>query len=454
MVSYSKASKGSPNPRIRNAYVYIDNSNLWIQGQRTWASRHGLRTDPVWRFDAGKVISLIESHLEPVEDDEEVRTQVNLYGSSPPPVDTVWRAIAAKNVSVSTFARSALTGKDTRAVRDMMLGESSEFVIISGDSDLYPAAAAIAECGFVVHIWSWDNALASIYRRILAEEPHGLIRVHLLDPFLDQIGFRATSFDTSRAHISLHSIVVLDPLSHADAIDAFLSGLDEPVYRYQFEPRRDDAASCDLVIIPAAARSMGHDELNNLFQSAVKALGKFGIKVVTYLEYQQRFTRPGQASQLILSERFSELPLNVAGPSSPVSPVLSHSSVDTERVRDDDMTNNFIEVNQRSERKRQRLQATQVKMTQRCDMRLYCDKELACPRGHTEEERSYFKTYCHKKATKYAMCREGNQCTRMRCTFAHSDAELLCPTCDKIGAGHNMWDCPQSMRNRKPARSL
>ena len=84
------------------------------------------------------------------------------------------------------------------------------------------------------------------------------------------------------------------------------------------------------------------------------------------------------------------------------------------------------------------------------DWRVYYAQELDCRYGHTMEEESIFKTVLgHKKPKKYnKMCINRGECFRgARCAFAHAETDLFRPTCDETGAGHAMWDCPESPRN-------
>ncbi|KAK0652660.1 hypothetical protein B0T16DRAFT_322287, partial [Cercophora newfieldiana] len=152
-----------------NIYIYIDNSNLWIQGRKTHAAALNLHTedDPTWRFDAGilKSILLQKCRIETEPNQKNVHTY--LYGSTPPPVDTVWEAFGHRNVKVKTFERNHHSGRekkvDTQLVTDAVndaadaaiLRVDSEFVIVSGDSDIRTAVMSIADKRkFPVHVWS------------------------------------------------------------------------------------------------------------------------------------------------------------------------------------------------------------------------------------------------------------------------------------------------------------
>ncbi|EON99059.1 hypothetical protein UCRPA7_5386 [Phaeoacremonium minimum UCRPA7] len=451
------ATRGHAGERsFGNIHIYIDNSNLWIQGQKTYAQKRGLKVqwDPTWRFDVGRLKDILTENSELGADEKTFDIRVNLYGSTPPPVDTVWRAIESHNVKVSTFARSSWTGREkevdaeivadsvdeaSEAYRDQM---PSTFIMVSGDRDLLSAIRKIRDkYGFSVHVWSWKNCLASIYMQPQGRE---LVQVKLLDDYLEQIGFCETTFRVDRNIINAHSTVVLDPLTKADAIDQFISSMKTPVYRYVCAHVRPEASSQDLVIIPAFARYMEYKELESLFRECKVKLEKQGLSVLSYFEYSQRVG--DLKAELAISERFKELPEGEVrvfneddGDYDDDLLVDDHCGVDTD---------GFTKVNYRSEQKLRHLKRDEEKIRVRCQWRKYCTRELSCKFGHTKEEEDYFKVYGHQKANKIKLC-AFKECTKgsKHCTYAHGEAELFCPTCGKTGAGHVMSDCPEGSRN-------
>ena len=110
----TNTGKDPARPRQGTVHIYIDNSNLWIQGQKTYAEKKGLTVewDPTWRFDVGRLKDILTRNS-PLQDREmSFNVKVHLYGSTPPPVDTVWQAIKSHDVDVNTFARSTWTGRE------------------------------------------------------------------------------------------------------------------------------------------------------------------------------------------------------------------------------------------------------------------------------------------------------------------------------------------------------
>jgi len=99
------------------AYVFVDNSNLWIEGKKV-AGRHSKPAVPSnyrYRIEYGKL-------LEHVLDGRELAAVPKLYGSEPPPNDSVWKIIRAKGFDVKVFKRNIYNkekGVDMRMGLDM-----------------------------------------------------------------------------------------------------------------------------------------------------------------------------------------------------------------------------------------------------------------------------------------------------------------------------------------------
>lgn len=463
-------------------HIFIDNSNLWIEGQKAYAEKHKLKVmwDPTWRFDIGhlKKLLIVKTHLS--VDWQHCDIKINLYGSTPPPVDTVWTTIKSHDVYVSTFARSTWNKRE-KEVDAEIIADSVEkalkasyekvqcdFIIVSGDRDLRPAVEKIKKYGFQVHIWSWKKALASVYR--IDDD----VKVYLLDNYLEEIGFRETTFRVDLKRISAHSIVVLDPLPRADDIESYVKSLRIPIYQYVSTVKRDDSSSQDLVIIPAFAERMKHNELMDLYKNAESTLGKSGLKVLTHWDYVQRYksgARHGCMDELTISNRFQELPDDE--PDSEEDALEENENEDETKVEteandndaeanDNDAETNdnnndaeaddndtFTRVTTNTEQRRRYLSRVQQKSNSWCHFRKYCFKGVRCRYGHTQEELNHFKTYGPKPLTKFKRCTLTHCLNGTHCGFAHGDDELFCPTCDKVGAGHEMVNCPERSRIRR-----
>ncbi|KAK0646806.1 hypothetical protein B0T16DRAFT_458691 [Cercophora newfieldiana] len=311
--------------------IYIDNSNLWIQGQKTHARKRNLKvlTDPTWRFHLGRLESIL---IDAILTEEAPRVTTHLYGSTPPLVDAIWNKFKAQGTVVRTYKRGGWTGREKGvdgkliaesvkyAVRDECEGISSHVVIVSGDRDLADSAVAeILECGFPVHVWAWRNSLADIYRKM--QEECERLHVHLLDDYMEAFGYCETTFRVEKARISPHSIVVLDPMPKADAIQELVSDLEISCWQYVNQKQRPNASSQDLIIIPVYSEEMSHDSLVDLFIFAKRTLEKHDLIVMTYLDYCQQYWGSNPIETLAVSNRFDEL--SDTRPYSPEKPPAS-----------------------------------------------------------------------------------------------------------------------------------
>ncbi|KAK4445192.1 hypothetical protein QBC34DRAFT_413689 [Podospora aff. communis PSN243] len=445
-----------------NIYIYIDNSNLWIQGRKTHAALN-LHTDddPTWRFDAGKVKSILLKKCSIQTEQKQKNVHTYLYGSTPPPVDTVWQAFGYQNVKVKTFERNHHSGRekkvDTQLVTDAVNDAADaaidrvngEFVIVSGDSDIRTAVLTIADKRkFPVHVWSWSNCLASEYLR----EPHERVFVHQLDDYLNEISFRSEAWRGSIATIPKHSIVVRDPDTKANEIDEFLESGGYPFRRYTIKSENThrtsaEPSSDDLVIMHAmasAGAAMPYDAQERFYQECSAGLKKLGVKVMTFLEYEQTYLSRTSASpwKLGISNRFSELPKDEFADSS-TSPLAANEDrrvhARTPEQKDPD---EFIPVEGTAARRKLLHKTHEIRKQRRCNWRLYCNKAKDCTWGHTDDERLHFRSRGPKKARKINLCNKGDRCMRgATCDFAHGEAEFFCPTCDKTGV-HHMTKCP------------
>ncbi|KAL2024940.1 hypothetical protein VTK56DRAFT_3639 [Thermocarpiscus australiensis] len=176
---------------------------------------------------------------------------------------------------------------------------------------------------------------------------------------------------------------------------------------------------------------MEFDDLQDLFMKAKAQLEYHGRGVLTYQEYLQRYLRDsGAADSLAISNRFEELPNDQDNDSG--------SEAEAEEGDNDRVTDGFTEVNRSLEQQRSRLKKNEENSRTRCYWREYCRSGLDCEYGHTREEEERFKVYGSRTAKKCQLCRNAD-CTRgARCSFAHGEEELSCPTCGKTGAGHGI----------------
>ena len=94
----------SPAPHYTECYVFIDYSNLWIAGKRVTAKPlKGAKVDDRFRVDLG---TLIQSTAK-----DRPITNACLYGSVPPPNDSVWKIARDRNFRVKILSDREVAGK-------------------------------------------------------------------------------------------------------------------------------------------------------------------------------------------------------------------------------------------------------------------------------------------------------------------------------------------------------
>jgi uncharacterized LabA/DUF88 family protein len=152
---------------MKKCVILVDNSNLFIEGQKFSARKRGLArsdrlgrqvADHLWRVDFGKLIaSLANGRL--------VHSAL-LVGSRPPKSDSVWRAAESHGFQVIVHDRN-MAGKekavDTElAVRGTKIilraDEPMALIIVSGDTDFVPLAQTAREEKWRVEMAAFTNA--------------------------------------------------------------------------------------------------------------------------------------------------------------------------------------------------------------------------------------------------------------------------------------------------------
>jgi len=153
-------------------HIYIDNSNLFIEGQRVAAVHRGLAIDIFdamerrvfdfqWNIDYGKLYMFLTERGDDVE-------TVKLWGSIPPK-DSFWKMVESKGFTVRTFERGK-SGQEKKVdvaiahqlTKDVYSGaikkENSIIMLVAGDKDFVPVIEDLVSEGFTVHIVFWNHA--------------------------------------------------------------------------------------------------------------------------------------------------------------------------------------------------------------------------------------------------------------------------------------------------------
>ena len=157
-------------------YVFVDNSNVWIEGKYASAVKKKLVSDVYtahekkicdnsWKIDFGKLLDCaVDGDLQNVK-------EAIIVGSRPTQKDSLWKAMEAAGFKVDTEQRNSANKEkkvDTGIVQkiNQKLYRESEpgdiFVLVLGDSDYVPTVEAIEEDGKIVKIVFWDNVAGEL----------------------------------------------------------------------------------------------------------------------------------------------------------------------------------------------------------------------------------------------------------------------------------------------------
>ena len=154
-------------------FIYVDNSNVFIEGQRVSAVHNGSAldiTDAImnrnldfsYRLDFGKLYTFL------VTNGSTEVARAMLFGSRPPPNDTLWAIAKSAGFEPIIEDRNAANKEkkiDTGIVAAMFEHAFTEadksrdtFVLVAGDGDYMPAVDRLVKKDFRVDVAFWDHA--------------------------------------------------------------------------------------------------------------------------------------------------------------------------------------------------------------------------------------------------------------------------------------------------------
>lgn len=160
-------------PNTMADYIYVDNSNVHIEGQRVSAIAKGMAAnifeamnldiiDHAYRVDFGRL------HWFLVGNDPIDMKRVVLFGSRPPPDDTLWAyakqagfEVRLENRNVAGKEKKIDTGLATLITKDAYksgVPTADRFFIVAGDSDYVPTVKELTEDGYKVFVVFWNHA--------------------------------------------------------------------------------------------------------------------------------------------------------------------------------------------------------------------------------------------------------------------------------------------------------
>ena len=150
---------------MNGLHLFIDNSNVFIEGQRVARETFHFDDQLVLRFRVN-----YGGLLDFVRQDRKLEEAV-LVGSRPPPNDALWNRLAQLGIEPRIFDRSIFTGREkrvdaelTNAIRDTLEDndEPGTIALVAGDQDFVPTLERCLKREWNVELNFWAQASSSL----------------------------------------------------------------------------------------------------------------------------------------------------------------------------------------------------------------------------------------------------------------------------------------------------
>ena len=443
-------------------FVFVDDSNLWIAGQKAHAQKLKLQDadkDPRFRVDLGRLLGLVVG--------ERIIIQAYLFGSKPPPNDTVWTAARRRNFMVEVFERAGgvkegrekevdnamtavITHWATRLTYDQILQShidksSVAFVVITGDRDMYTAVSATLAERIRVELcnWSWKGSIATVYRQ--QANTTQLLTLHEFDSFSDSFTYTSVR-STHVGEITPTKAIVFLGLSEYFATRILPSKLFQ-LYRLFYVTIVPTAGqTCDAIV------EFKYSKVNQVLKELRQEHGNFSLDVCSFPEYQSKrqqrsvsgiptfnyFAVLGEVEEPDIEEALGSL--HDSQPKLSTVATLNDESLDeTSDETSSEDSDSWIDVL----RRKPGAKTHRIKMhSSPCKWEIHCAQASSCPRMHTEKEKKLFRVYEGKIRFQYWKtkgCNKREPHSADSCPFAHESEDAWCLKCKSWG--HFTNDC-------------
>ena len=448
----------SEDGHLPRVWIFVHQSNMWIEAKKLYSRQKGFVTDQDHRvrIDMGKLADVLGGGREEVKG--------KLYGSEPPPIDTVWKRIRERGWEVITSQRSQLTGKekqvDTKLVTDVIslacktpVHERTTIIFVTGDANILPAIEGVlGEERWKIEVYMWANAISNQLRKF-ANSNSGRIKVVNLDQYLEIVTFTNMKFNISnpkvRSMVCAYGIVFTmnegafspNRVPTEDWIDS-LDGLAQwPSQYYWFEHRTSSTKNPDLVVVfrPVSGKRFDVDNFIESIKYPVENEKKYRLPLVrnvqTFIQFITALAREARQDPAV--KQF-DAALEQIG-------IYTHDDVCAGYENEASYVSDEKE-RWRIFRKKHRPQSRQ-RYTSECPNHYNCYYGTRCYYGHSEEEMAYFKKRKEARGNpqrKVTLCKafQSKRCEKKKedCDWAHGEEDAWCKECRKTG--HLTSKCP------------
>ncbi|KAB5515377.1 hypothetical protein GE09DRAFT_1160232 [Coniochaeta sp. 2T2.1] len=393
-----------------------------------------------------------------------------LYGSRPPPNDSVWEAFPRNTTETNIYDRDH-GGKEKEVDNSMSVGmtrnatelrveakynpeaaekkDKTTFVVVTGDRDMMPAVKSVLECNIRVELWGWKSGIAKVYLDLSAN--NDLLSVHWLDSIFKDICFTAYRSTRKVKGVDGGKTIVLRDVGDSDE-DAICDQLLNT--RQLFWKTRLDGVADLCIVFPKVS------QIERLLIEARKLLP--GITIVSWPEYSAPFFDNDHTDAMKTVNTYelldltcsaeneygdasSEKPLEdstptrtIKNPSGSASGNDNTGSASGNTNTENDGGNNSDEGAWTTvqETDTGRCHRSVVNRLQDCPYGASCMKKDDCGYHHTAEERRLFQRNPNRNLglRKTQLCRYAPNCWKGRnCLYAHTETEARCLGCSQTG---------------------
>ena len=451
-----------------NVWIFVDDSNIWIEGKKLRAKAQHLKTaeDPRARIDIGRLTDVVAKGRNVIKG--------TLYGSEPPKVDTVWNKIRKMGwVVPAPKKRSLITGKEKKVDAQLVADvtelacttdetERGTIIIISGDSDATPAIEKVLRYQpWCIEVCMWDSAISKdlkLYAKTNRAKYPDLtrrFRVETLDSRLDHCMFTDYRFVPSRSNRELLMkwavVFTLQPDAAASHVNAFrykgrsrhstlhfntiLSNLTQWPFRHYLMMDKTSCEANNLVVVFSPVQGKDFDLAGLLSdlkgaEEKMEALQARRIRtfkqVVEEMKYKEVLCLHRQVSPgLKLTDLYKEIETMA-----PDTRSFAHDADQLKPTAVETDPDGWQTVKDSKQKVKKPL------YSEHCRFKFNCRHGIHCIYSHTPDEYAYFRSNGGKgKPTrKTALCtKESCKKTAAECDFAHGEKDAWCLICCATG---------------------
>ena len=452
----------------RDVFVYMDDSNLWIEAKKQLGSRG--KEDPGIRIDVGNILHVLAKGRNVVS--------AKLYGSEPPPVDTFWAKAEERGWKVFVNERSKFTGKEKRVDTKLVAHATKDaceyypprtMIFISGDADIIEAIKIALEKSWNVEVYMWQRATSNEFRKLKG------CQVECLDKYAEKIIFRdgmkypVSANKECLSDARTYGIVCKVTFTHKTSLRRWLGDFERRFKchcRYFWLQELYPSAKDNMLVLVSE-----QDVPSNKIADIIKAHQRekvMGIEEMqSFLQFEQEQKQMVSDSQKKpLIEKQSDLCLymssevdcnlesedeffSVASIMNDESQIFLEPEPDIGNGKDitDDSDEGGIwkKVKPKKRKKKPKKQLH----SKPCENGIYCYDGSNCAYKHSQAEKDYFQSNRgHGKIPKKSkLCYNYPHCQRedKECNYAHGEQDAHCFKCSTTG--HFPANCDKNSKD-------